>query len=70
MADVPIIKYDVGSPTDEKLERIRRTTHGVDFVEAFLRSISIADYVTQTQAAGRKVLVEDVDGKYRELVLE
>ena len=70
MADVRLIKYDVGSPTDEALERIRRTTHGVDFIDAFRRSISIADYVTQIQAAGRKVLVEDEHGRYLELVLE
>jgi len=69
MPDVRVIKYDVGSRTDETLDRVRATLNATSAVEAFRRSIAIADYITQAQAQGRKVLIQKEDGDYQELVL-
>jgi len=69
MADVRVIKYDVGSQTDDTLDRVRARLHATTTVEAFRRSIAIADYITQAQANGRKVLIQKEDGDYQELVL-
>lgn len=69
MADVKVIKYDVGSRTDETLDRVRTTMQAGSTVEAFRRSIAIADYITQAQSKGRKVLIEKEDGDYQELIL-
>lgn len=69
MADVRVIKFDVGSATDKTLARVQHNLHATTNTEAFRRSVAIADYVTQAQAKGRKVLIETDDGTYQELVL-
>lgn len=68
MAEVQIIKYDVGSPTDEAMGHIRKAIHGTSVVDAFRRSVAIAYYVTQAQAEGRKIFVQNDDGNFVELV--
>ncbi len=68
MADVRIIKFDVDSPTDKTLERLKVALHASSTTEAFRRGVAIADYVTRAQADGKKVLIVDANGEKQELI--
>lgn len=69
MAEVRVLKFDVGSPTDKALAHVQANLHASTNTEAFRRSVAIAEHVTQARANGRKVLIEKDDGTYQELVL-
>ena len=69
MPDVRVIKFDVGSATDKSLNRVQTNLDASTAVEAFRRSIAIADRVTEAIKSGHKVLIEDGKGNYRELLI-
>lgn len=69
MADVRVIKFDVGSPTDEIMAKVQKNIHASSNTEAFRRGMAIAEHVTSAQAKGRKVLIEKEDGTYQQLIL-
>jgi hypothetical protein len=69
MAEVRVLKFDAGSITDDKLGTIQRNLHAGTAVEAFRRSVAIAEFVTTAVADGKKVLIQQEDGSMQELVL-
>ena len=70
MADVRIIKFDVGSPTDLALNGLQARLGASTGVEAFRRSLSIADTVTEIlKDKNKKLVVRDENGKEQEIVL-
>ena len=68
MTDVRVIKFGAGSETDRAMERLGATLHARSMTEAFRIGVAIADYVTQAQAAGKRVLIIDRNGGRQELV--
>lgn len=67
MADARIIKFNVGSPTDQALSRIAQATHSSSNTEAFRRSVAVADLIVSERQAGRKIYTEDAEGVRREI---
>jgi hypothetical protein len=73
MADVRILKFDVGSSTDQMLNNVQRRLDASTGVEAFRRGLAIADTVTSLLkdegAKGRKLYIENADGTRQEIIL-
>jgi hypothetical protein len=69
MPDVRVIKFDVGSSTDQSLDKIRSNLHAKNGSEAFRRGVAIAQRITEAQAEGGKVFIQKKDGTVQELVI-
>lgn len=73
MADVRILKFDVGSSTDKMLQDVQKRLDASTGIEAFRRSLAIADTVTSIlkddKLKGRKLFIENPDGTKQEIVL-
>lgn len=65
---VKVIKYNVGSSTDNALSRMQQKLNASSSVEAMRRSVSIADAVTD-YAKGQGVFVKDEHGNFQQLVI-
>ena len=70
MADARVLKFDVGSPTDKTLKIVQERLNASTGIEAFRRSLAIADAVTEILTTkGNKLYVESPDGSKQEIVL-
>ena len=73
MADVRILKFDVGSSTDRMLNDVQKRLDASTGIEAFRRGLAIADTVTSIlkdeKIKGRKLYIENPDGTRQEIVL-
>ena len=70
MADVRVLKFDVGSSTDQALQRLQKRFGTPTGGEAMRRSLAIADFITEaTKEKGGKVLIQSPDGSIREIVM-
>lgn len=73
MADVRILKFDVGSSTDQMLNDVQKRLDASTGIEAFRRGLAIADTVTSIlkdeKVKGRKLYIENPDGTRQEIVL-
>ena len=70
MADVRILKFDVGSPTDQTLANVQQRLGASTNVEAFRRGLAIADKMTELLLDKKqKVYVEDEQGNRREIIV-
>lgn len=69
MADVRVLKFDVGSSTDDALQRLKSRFDASTSSEAMRRSLAIADTVTELSAKGERIFVRDTNGEIRELLI-
>jgi hypothetical protein len=70
MADVRILKYDVGSPTDKMVERVRGRLDASTGIETLRRSLGIADTITHLlKDEGKKIFIKGDDGALQEIIL-
>lgn len=65
--NVRIIKFDVGSPTDEALRVVQTNLNASSSAEAFRRSVAIAKFVTQATKEGKTLILVDGEGNERKL---
>ena len=69
MADVRVLKFDVGSSTDVALQRLKNRFDASTSSEAMRRSLAIADTVTELSAKGERIFVRNTNGEIRELLI-
>ena len=69
MADVRVLKFDVGSSTDVALERLKKRFDASTSSEAMRRSLAIADTVTELSTKGERIFVQNTNGEIRELLI-
>lgn len=69
MADVRIIKFDVGSPTDVKLGVMQARLGAASRIEAMTRSLAIAQRITDLTDSGKPIYVEMEPGMLRAIVI-
>ena len=70
MADARILKFDVGSPTDKMLKAVQSRLDASTGIEAFRRSLSIANTVTEIlKDKKKKLYIENPDGTKQEIIL-
>lgn len=65
--NVRLIAIEVDSPSDLALQRIQHRTQSTASV-AFRKTIAITDYLAQALRDNRKILVEQEDGSFTQLV--
>lgn len=69
MSDVRVLKFDVGSTTDQALDRLRQRFDASSMAETVRRSLGLADTVTKLHDEGNRIFVRDPQGNIRELLL-
>jgi hypothetical protein len=56
---------DIEGETSEAVDRLAE--HAASKADAIRKAISVAAWVDETQRSGKKILVEDKDGRLREV---
>ena len=70
MADARILKFDVGSSTDNLLSSVKNKLGASSGIEAMRRSLAIADVITDAvKVKKQRLFVESADGTRQEIVI-
>ena len=70
MADARILKFDVGSSTDNLLTSVKNKLEASSGIEAMRRSLAIADVITEAVKVNKqRLFVESADGTRQEIVI-
>ena len=70
MADARILKFDVGSNTDNMLNDVKAKLGASTGIETFCRSLAIADTITDiAKTKNKKLFVQNEDGSLQEILI-
>ena len=70
MADARILKFDVGSNTDNMLNDVKEKLGASTGIETFRRSLAIADTITDiAKSKNKKLFVQNDDGSLQEILI-
>lgn len=70
MADARILKFDVGSSTDNLLTSVKNKLEASSGIEAMRRGLAIADVITDmVKVKKKRLFVESEDGTRQEIII-